>query len=125
MTDVRTDTDRDLRAIAEKATPGPWWSNKAGLPNPEYVFSPYGGIGGRLYVVGSSGTKEDRAHIAAWSPDRALAALDVIESVRDYHGQGYCYTSEGQIDRARDPRGLICDKCSALARWDALRGEKG
>lgn len=61
--------------------------------------------------------QQERAHIAAWSPDRALAALDVIEAARadhlDRHG--------GSVSDAAACAGPACDRLrDVLDRWEAL-----
>ena len=81
----------DLRAIAEAAAAdhGEWWD------------------GDDLDDLGT----EDAAHIAAWSPDRALAALDVIEAVRWFmRGPASYMDFPADLEPFRD----------ALERWEAL-----
>lgn len=82
----------DLRAIAEAArdwTAGntiPWWSteNLGSCQPPD----------------------EDAAHIAAWSPERALAALAVVEA------------ADAFIRTSTIPNRMTLR--DALRRWDAL-----
>jgi hypothetical protein len=55
------------------------------------------------------------AHIAAWSPDRALAALDVIDTVRRKH-----QPSEHRVRCTSCLCVWPCEEAAALDRWDAL-----
>ena len=60
----------DLRAIAEAATPGPWAQDR---------WQVHEDVSGDAAYIGDAALQANARHIAAWSPDRALAALAVIE----------------------------------------------
>lgn len=62
------------RALAEKATPGPWREKG------EEVYSL--DFDGKYYPLGDSMIEEDAAHIAANSPDVVMADIDEILRLR-------------------------------------------
>lgn len=104
----------DLRAIAKAATPGPWreliWDyGEDDRPGTMFVTADPIDTQAAL-AVGLS--EADAAHIAAWSPDRALAALDVIEAA----GQVARTDAMSQPKRTAATNALR----DALARWEAL-----
>lgn len=114
----------DLRALAEAATPGPWTVTR--LPG-----------GGRTVAAnhwsrvgdGASGYTDltfqvkgaDAAHIAAWSPDRAIAALDVIEAARrtSLLTDERCWCIEWKPSQTVHEKECAALR-AALDRWEAL-----
>lgn len=116
----------DLRAITEAATPGPW---KADMFTVESAASTnWEPWQGRIlavpdaYIVtagddGGFRREEDAAYVAAWPPDRALAALDVIEAAQRLAKvldlASSVYTPERRAARLAF--------YLAIARWEALR----
>ena len=111
--------DAELRAIAEKATPGPWRADES---DPMVVWTGHEEAIGGLIAIGKCGMvagdeyprgvnhpAENMAHIAAWHPARTLAALDVIAAARD----SLTYQAKDFAAPRRNIR-------AALARWQAL-----
>lgn len=127
----------DLRAIAEAATPGPWaattgfvYEERLKALNADALRANSGG-----HFIGSTlGPRDVRhanaVHIAAWSPNRTEAALDVIEaaqrreqaeealadSERVTHGGSARDRDRLETDRAEAVR----DARAAIDRWEAL-----
>jgi hypothetical protein len=112
----------DLRAIAEAATPGPWRvGERPALSNgvwaDGFTSSPdEDGVSGHLVAWCHSEWRDeaDAAHIAAWHPGRALAALDVIEAARSLVECRMCSRETGTLCDAHRPA-----LRAALDRWDA------
>lgn len=102
----------NLREIARAATPGPWAADDKGV----FTVDEAGPVAwvGDAYPRGDNHPAENMAHIAAWSPDRALATLDVIEAARAYRS---AHRQWGPSEVASTSVALR----DALARWDALR----
>jgi len=106
--------DAELRAIAEKATPGPW-SGIYAERNETITIA--------HHRSETEATEADADHIAAWHPARAIAALDVIEAAIDV------------VENMDDIHNGMASFWwvpieSAVASWQALdaaalRGEKG
>jgi len=93
-------TNADLRAIAEKAEVERWTGPS---------------VGGITFDGGDPAKDIPTiAHIKAWHPARAIAALDVIaaaQALLDDFGQD-------------DPQGLMDKRLeAALARWQALEAK--
>jgi len=125
-------TDAELRAIAEEATPGPWWQtampwNDIGTSVHAGDYDPH--LGETVCDTDTSCTySESRdvanaAHIAAWSPARALAALDFLDALRPFFerpfsGRG-ALGANGVMARGMDTE-MFQKACAALARWKAL-----
>jgi hypothetical protein len=91
-------TDAELAALARAATPGMWGYDEGD------------GIGSVLLRVSGA----DGAYIASWSPERALAALTVIEAVRNDFDAFLTAETLGDLVRPKDALR------SALVKWDAL-----
>lgn len=89
--------DESLAALARAATPGPWWIHKSQRRSRPHIR-------GESAYVAEFITDENAPHIAAWSPERALAALGVIEAAR---GQ-----ASPKSAKALD---------AALATWDKIK----
>ena len=115
-------TDPELRAIAEKATPGPWWQtampwNDTGTSVHAGDYDPHRGKTVTDTDTSFTDAEEESrdvanaVHIAVWHPARALAALDVIEAARAVikEGQTGIHYYDGQYANALE---------AALARWD-------
>jgi hypothetical protein len=108
----------DLRQLAEKATPGPWRVTRETVGH-EAANILYGSPEMRLATVIAGPTALDDAEfIAACSPERVLAMLDVIEAAQarlalviKRWDEGYDYVPEFFLGR---------DLMQALARYDAL-----
>ena len=85
----------ELRALALAATPGPWVQQPDGWTVRRVVAQDASQRGWRVAYTYASGPDRveqevaDAAYIAALSPERVLAMLDVIEAakaMRDYAG---------------------------------------
>lgn len=127
-------TDK-LRAIAEAATPGPWWSDVRG----RYVGPSSYGPNGSIETVTVVWDNYSDGHGAPGPADAAfivaarntyLAALDVIEaakaySPRDDHDYACEYRTSLAGWRRGEPPVIRC-QCgrseldAALDRWEAL-----
>jgi hypothetical protein len=117
-------TTDELRTIAQAATPGPWVAIGAeiflGVTRYEVVFGEEVPVyAGRIYDEGGH-SDEDAALIAACSPDRVLAMLDVIEAAcrldRELSANfvgGVWRATQERIDAANRVQ-------DALVRWEAL-----
>jgi len=119
-------TDTELRAIAEKATPGPW---REFTEQTWHKIDAADGSGIALMNVFGRHREatDDARHIAAWHPARALAALDVIEAamawrhVPDFSARcPFCDTEEWPHTEYRGTPCPIGALCEALDRWQAL-----
>lgn len=88
-------TDQQLRFFAEKANGDRGWATWASI----------------WLDFDNLGTGDDLTYVQVWSPDRALAALAVIEAGRRL----FC---EGDGDPATQEQ-----METALAAWDALGGD--
>src|SRR5690348_7752451 len=77
----------DLRALAEKATPGPWQRFYDRYESGTWCIQPVAEYGGMVVipedapVVASDVTVADAAYIAAASPDVILRLLDRIDAL--------------------------------------------
>lgn len=118
--------DDTLRAQAEGAAQGEWYHNSySGIysngvtPDPEQIAGvvDFDGPDHKGDVLFGPKAVATRDHIAAWSPPRALAALDVVAAARKFHAQ---YLEERELT----PDLERCGLCVELARWDAF-GNKG
>ena len=110
----------DLRAIAEAATPetaGRWRYRRCDFghgPDPDYSYVEWGAKDGGL---GTAALSVPMArYIAAWSPDRTLAALDVIEAAREL----WHIPDSGNGDSAPRLNEAYAGLRAALTRWEAL-----
>lgn len=118
----------DLRKIAEAATRGPWFylGRTSGRPDPDwpgYYFPFVFGPNEENPICQMEGDwldeHENAAHIAAWSPERALAAMDVIEATRLVIGYLDALAEEfpEKMPMLQDRGDRLRD---ALRRWEAL-----
>lgn len=90
----------DLRKIAEAAKEGSRWYLDEALERTCPALLP-----------------TEVVYIAAWSPDRALAALDVVEAARE----DYLDRHAGDRRLAEDCGSRNCARMrAALDRWEAL-----
>ena len=71
---------KELRKLAEAATPGPWATLL--LANGADVRAPHAS-GGSCWVA-ETRSNDDAAYIAAASPDVVLRLLDVVEKAKTY-----------------------------------------
>jgi len=106
MTDLK-----ELRKIAMAATPGPWTWDGEDEPNAMIAKSPKHGNWKVEIITTDSGVygpeAEDRVHIAAFSPDTALALLDELERL------------QAEITRQLDARQPSLPPAPALGSSDA------
>jgi redox-sensitive bicupin YhaK (pirin superfamily) len=86
------DSTRSLREKAEAATPGPWKR----LGDHRFI----GKIGRGHDEVACLSGGEDAAHIAAWHPGVALAALRVIEAAEAMAGPFPTMKDRGRLEAA-------------------------
>ena len=85
-----SDPTEDGRRLAEAATPGGWctderdplvvWTIHKDAPGGEIVVARCGLRAADDYPRGENHPAENMAHIAFWSPARALLALSIIEA---------------------------------------------
>lgn len=78
-----------IRALARRATPGPWAQQRGSAANLVYGNDPGGPSGGFVADAGNVArhgqrVKADAAHIAAWSPDLAEKVAAVLEGYADW-----------------------------------------
>lgn len=76
QTDRTTESLLSRRALAEKATPGPWEVDKSEITSAVYVETSWG------HLICDSSDHGDAAHIAANSPDVVMADIDEILRLR-------------------------------------------
>lgn len=117
-----------IRARAEKATPGRWWSRYGGEAG--FIYS----SGGHRLVATIEGEKADdephpnSEHIATWSPEPALAVAAYLEQTADRHAPhqlptapdyAICSCSKGKYHPVVAP---CPDMAAALAVARAIAG---
>ena len=90
-----------LRAVAQAATPGPWEARTGGTHAWVALYDDENKIpeGESLpsFESGGTATHADAAHIAAWSPVQATAALDEITHLR-----AEVERLRGEVERVRE-----------------------
>lgn len=127
-------TDADLRANAVAASPGEWASGGDEV----YAVEPYAEVA-RIYEGDSAKQQDANAdHIAAWSPPRAIIALDGIAVLRaltdvdnilewqdEQGGCNFYCGSTGKLGREKHAKDypLIVGR-QVLASWDALNAKE-
>lgn len=97
-------TAAELSALARAATPGGAWPT--------------------VYEFAAEFDRATAAHAAAWSPERALAALACVEQLRDIlpllnHAMLEANRDGAEYDRAEELRAPK----AALRQWDTLNEE--
>lgn len=127
-----TDLERELRATAEAATPGPWtvtpppWDRYGctittgrGDPHGEQVVAVTDGLCIPEAIDDEAGYRraEDAEHIAAWHPARALAALDVIAAAREWKDAPLGERG----DSSPEEIGALTKLFRAVQRWDETK----
>ena len=137
-----TDADKELRELAEKATPGPWYS-QYGEENTPAEEPPQ--WNGEMYITGVPGTAQydqssyvatvgyngcgeaDAAFIAAANPARIIELLERVEkadrvakAARMYRGRMAGSFPHEYFCTIDDPDEQSCD-CSAKELTEALR----
>lgn len=139
-----TSSEEGLRAKAEAAAGGEWYHNSySGIYSNEVTADPeqIAGVvdfdgpehgGDELFGLKAKATRD---HIAAWSPPRALAALDAIAALRavtdennvlewqdEQGGCNFDCLSTGHLGQEKHATDcpLIVGR-KALACWDALK----
>lgn len=122
-----------LRELAEKATPGPWveepHTNAIISPEAEYADGTPAAVAETVYMA------EDRAYLAAVSPDSILALLkrlDVAERERE-EARAECRTLRGERNTFEDDLAKALDRLEVAEReieaciedrnWVLLRAE--
>lgn len=110
MTNLETRLD-ELRAVAEKATPGEWEAYSVPDTRKEAGYCAVGVGDSEARIVRYEGGWFDAAHIATFDPPTVLALIEALGEVVAKHRRAHAVYAHGQGSKYLDP----CPDCDGKA----------